>query len=203
MANFSQILSVASLAWGKDCIRFWGRLDQNYGYHGNRKLPLTYNGQNGVPAFCQSPLIRSLSNMQVTRTDIKSRMSSNLGRVRLFTTELFALERSHWLEWGKWCLHLFSVTMNSVFIKLTGNEDRHKISDKFEFPHIWPVIFELHALERWKNDVSSFSQSPLIGLLSNLLLTRTGIKARTSSNFGWIRLLTLELFALEHGNVFP
>ena len=27
----------------------------------------------------------------------------------------------------------FSVTMNSVFSKLTGNEDRHKISDEFEF----------------------------------------------------------------------
>ena len=27
---------------------------------------------------------------------------------------------------------LFSVTMNSNFIKLTGNKDRHKISDKFE-----------------------------------------------------------------------
>ena len=35
-------------------------------------------------------------------------------------------------EWGKWCLHLFSVTMNSVFINFIGQEDRHKISDEFE-----------------------------------------------------------------------
>ena len=27
---------------------------------------------------------------------------------------------------------MVSVTMNSISIKLTGNEDRHKISDKFE-----------------------------------------------------------------------
>ena len=101
LANFSHILSVASLGWGKDCIRFWGRLDHNCGYHGNRKFPLTYNGQNGVPAFSQSPLIGSVSNLQVTRTGIKSRMSSNLGRVGFFTTELFALERSHWLWMGK------------------------------------------------------------------------------------------------------
>ena len=50
-----------------------------------------------------------------------------------------------------------------------------------------------------KNDVSSFSQSPLIGSLSNLQVMRTGIKARTRLNLGQIRLFTLELFALEHG----
>ena len=68
-ANFSQILSVASLGRGKCCIRFWGRSDQNCGYHGNRNLPLTYNGEkNGVNAFSQSPLIGSLSNMQLAGT---------------------------------------------------------------------------------------------------------------------------------------
>ena len=51
LANFSQILSVASLGWGKGCIRFWGRSDQNCGFHGNTNLSLTYNGQNGVPAI--------------------------------------------------------------------------------------------------------------------------------------------------------
>ena len=50
-----------------------------------------------------------------------------------------------------------------------------------------------------KNDVSSFSQSPLIGSLSNLQVMRTGIKARTSSNLGRIGLFTLELFALQQG----
>ena len=85
----------------KGCSRFWGRSDQNCSYHGNRKLPLTYNGKNGVPEFSQSLIIRSLSNLQVTRTGIKSRMSLNLGRVGLFTTELFTLEHSHWLSMGK------------------------------------------------------------------------------------------------------
>ena len=28
---------------GKGCIMFWGRLDQNSGFHGNRKPPLTYS----------------------------------------------------------------------------------------------------------------------------------------------------------------
>ena len=40
------------------------------------------------------------------------------------------------------------------------------------------------------NNVSGFSQSPLIGSLSNLQVTRTGIKARMSSNLGWIGFFT-------------
>ena len=64
------------------------------GYHGNSKLLVTYNGKC-VSMFSQSPLIRSLSNLQVTRTGIKSQMSLNLGLIGLFTTKLFVLERSH------------------------------------------------------------------------------------------------------------
>ena len=51
MANLDQIVCVASLGCGKGCIRFWGRLDQNCSFHGNRKPPLTYNGENDVYHF--------------------------------------------------------------------------------------------------------------------------------------------------------
>ena len=97
--------------------------------------------------------------------------------------------------------------MNSDFIKLTGNEDRHKISDRFEFWSYLTSHFGVTCPSAFgvtcpsavkKNDVSSFSQSPLIGSLSNLQVMRTGIKAQTSSNLGRIGLFTLELFALEH-----
>ena len=73
--------------------------------------------------------------------------SSNLGVVGLFTTELFALERSHWLWMGKWCLHLFSVTMNSVFIKITGKGTDIKSRTSLKYSPILPVILELCALE--------------------------------------------------------
>ena len=33
---------------GGGCISFWGRLDQNSDFHGNRKPLLTYNGENNV-----------------------------------------------------------------------------------------------------------------------------------------------------------
>ena len=93
LANLDQILCVPSLGWGKGCIRFWGRLDQNSGFHGNRKLPLTYNGENDVSTFSWLFLIWSFLYLQVTRTCIKSRTSSNFGQIGLPTTELAALER--------------------------------------------------------------------------------------------------------------
>ena len=34
-ADYNQILSEASLGWGKGCIRFWCRSDQNSAFHGN------------------------------------------------------------------------------------------------------------------------------------------------------------------------
>ena len=91
-ANLDQILCVASLGWGKGCIRFWDRLDQNSGYHGNRKPPLIYNGENDVSTFFQLFLIQSFSYLQVTRTCIKSRMSSNFSQIGPQTMELAALE---------------------------------------------------------------------------------------------------------------
>ena len=93
LANLDYILCVASLGWGKSCVRFWGRLDQTYGFHGNRNAPLTYNGENDVSTFSRLYLIRSFLYLQVTRTCIKSRTSSNFGQIGSLTTELAALER--------------------------------------------------------------------------------------------------------------
>ena len=147
LAYCSQILSVASLGWGKGCIRFLGRSDQNCGYHGNRKLPLTYNGKNSVSAFSQSPLI--------------------------------------------W-----------IFVKLAGNKDRHKILDEFvgqgqtfhyRVIHPWAFPLTLNG----ENGVSIFSQLLWIQLLSNLQATRTGLEAWTSSNFGHVGPVILELRAFE------
>ena len=92
LASLDQILCVASLGWGKGCIRFWGRLDQNSGFHGNRKPSLTYNGENDVSTFSRLFFIRSFSYLQVTRICIKSRTSSNFGQMGPLTTELAALE---------------------------------------------------------------------------------------------------------------
>ena len=92
LANLDQILCVASLGVGKGCIMYWGRLDQNFGVHGNRKPPLTYNGENDVSTFSQLLLIRSFLYLQVMRTWIKSRSSSNFSQIGPLTTELAAHE---------------------------------------------------------------------------------------------------------------
>ena len=93
LANLDQMLCVASLGVGKGCIMFWGRLDQNSGVHGNRKPPLTYNGENDVSTFARLLLIRSFLYLKVTRTCLKSRTSSNFGQFGPLTMELAALER--------------------------------------------------------------------------------------------------------------
>ena len=93
LANLDKILWVVSLGWGKGCIRFWGRLDQNSGFHGNRKLLLAYNRENDVSTFSRLFLISFFLYLQVTRTYIKSRMSLNFSQFGPLTTELAALER--------------------------------------------------------------------------------------------------------------
>ena len=70
-------------------MRFWGRMDQN-SVPCNRKPPLTYNGENDVCTF--SRFYPILLYLQVTRTCIKSRTSSNFGQIGPLTTELAALE---------------------------------------------------------------------------------------------------------------
>ena len=105
LANLDHILCLASLGWGKGCLRFWGILDQNSGFHGNRKPPLSYNGENDVSTFSRLFLIRSFLYLLVTRTCIKSRTSSNFGEIGPLTRELAALEFqkiSHRLVMGKW-----------------------------------------------------------------------------------------------------
>ena len=87
------------------CIRFWDILDQNSGFHGNRKPPLSYNGENDVSTFSRLFLIRSFLYLLVTRTCIKSRTSLNFGEIGPLTRELVALEFQeiyHRLVMGKW-----------------------------------------------------------------------------------------------------
>ena len=64
LANLDQILYVSSLGWGKAAFRFWSRFHQNCSCHGNRKLPLTYNGENHVHAntFSFDPIFVNAGN---------------------------------------------------------------------------------------------------------------------------------------------
>ena len=71
----------------------WARLDQNSGFHGNRKLQLSYNGENSVSTFSRLFCIRSFSYLQVMMTFMRARTRSKFGRIGLLTAELASLER--------------------------------------------------------------------------------------------------------------
>ena len=42
------------------------------------------------------------------------------------------------------------IVFDQIFYKLAGNEDRHKISDEFEFRPYWTASYGLRCLERLK-----------------------------------------------------
>ena len=96
-----------------------------------------------------------------------------------------ATESPHWLIMGKMMAPPFSVVLNPIPFILAGNEDMQQISDKFEFRPDWTTDygvmskkFSIHLL--WENSVSMLAHSFLIASSWKLLVTRTGIKARTS-----------------------
>ena len=78
--------------WGDAAVRFCSRFHQNYGCHGNRKLTLTYNGENDISTLTPSVVIRFSLILQVTRISIKSRTNSNFGQVGPLPSELGAIE---------------------------------------------------------------------------------------------------------------
>ena len=103
--------------------------------HGNRKRPFTYNGENDVSKLTPSVLIRSSSNLHITRTGIQSRMSLNFGQIGSLPSKLGALERqniSHIILIGTWFLQATMFIFDRTFVKLAGNQDRYKMSDEFE-----------------------------------------------------------------------
>ena len=148
---------------------FWGRLDQNFGVHGNRKPPLTYNGENSVCTFSRLLFIRSFLYLQVTRTCIKSQTSSKLGQIRPLTTELAALEClkiSHRLIMEKWCLHAAHSFLIESSSKLLVTRTGIKAWSNSILDRIRPLILELLALERRK--FHTFELEYLWSQLANL-----------------------------------
>ena len=181
---------------GKGCIMFWGRLDQNSGFHGNRKPPFNYNGENVVTTFSRLLLIRSFLYLQVTRTCIKSRTSSNFGQIGPLTTELAALERlkiSHRLTMGKWCLHASSFIFYRIIIKVAGNQDRHKSSVEFDFGPNQTPHFEVTC--PWVTKILHFwtwiSLKPVGQSWSNFMCSITLVREMLHKVLGadWIKTL--------------
>ena len=129
---------------------------------------LTLNGENGVSIF---PRLLWIQFIKLTGKRDRHKISD-------FWISVVS-DQSFWSYMplsgeNKWCLQLYNgeydvstFSQNSFFIKLTGNKDRHKILNRFEFRPDLTSHFGVTCLSAVKeNDVSSFSQSPLFRYLS-------------------------------------
>ena len=94
-----------------------------------------------VDAYCSHFLFvvrgkNSYIKLTGNRTGIKSRTSLNFGQIGTFPSELGAFEclkLSHRLIIRKWCVQSSTFIFHWIFVKLAGNQERHNISDEFEF----------------------------------------------------------------------
>ena len=76
---------------------------------------------------------QSWSNFMCCIIGVGERLHKVLGQIRSKLWFPWQQKAPIDLWWGKWCLHLFSVVFDPILFILAGNEDRHKISDEFEF----------------------------------------------------------------------
>ena len=152
------------------------------------------------------PVGQSWSNFMCSITGVGERLHKVLGQIGSILWFPWQQKAPIDLQWGKRCLHLLSVVFDPILFILAGNEDMHKISDKFEFWPDWTTDYGVScpwASKKfpidlyWENAVSMLARSFLIKSSSKLLVTRTGLKAWRSFISGRIRLLTLELLARE------
>ena len=149
--NRNQILYVASLGWGKAAYPFWTDPIKT-GFHGNRKRPLTYNRANDVYTLVRSVFIWSVSNLNVTRTGIKSRMSSNFGQIGLLPLELRAHERLKYFPYGIFIMvspsqhvHFFIRSLSNLLVTGTGIKSQPSsgtLTDYGISKISWPILIK-------------------------------------------------------------
>ena len=155
--------------------------------------------------LARSLLIESSSKLLVTRTAIKAWMSLISGWIRLLTLKWLALEwrKCYTFElkylWGQLAnldqiLCVASLGLGKGCIMFWGRLDQNPGVHGNRKP---PLTYNE------ENGVSTFSRLLLIRSFLYLQVMRTCIKSQTSSNFGQIGPLTMELAALEHLKNFP
>ena len=155
--------------------------------------------------LARSFLIKSSFKLLVTRTGIKAVMSLISGRIRPVTFELLAL------EWRKF----YSFELEYLWNQL-ANHDQILCVASLRVGKgciiFWGRLVQntgVHGNRKppltynWENGVSTVSELFLIQSFLYLQVMRTCVKSQTSSNFGQIELLTMELAALEHLKNFP
>ena len=124
LANVDQILYEGSLEWGKGCVRFWDRLGQNFGFHGNRKRPLTYDGENNVSTFSLLFFYQIFFKLagNKDRHKISDEFEFRHTPYRVRCSNVWKI--SHRLIMGKWCLQASSFILigssSNLLVARTG-----------------------------------------------------------------------------------
>ena len=171
----------------------------------SKTFPIDLQWENAVSMLARSFLIESSSKLLVTRTGIKARTGLISGRIRLLTLELLAFEWWKFYTFQTWMsLRPVGQSWANFMCSITGGGERlHNVLRQIG-SKLWRSWQRKAPLTyNGENGVSTFSQLLLIRSFLYLQVTRTCIKSRTSSNFGQIGLLTIELAALEHLENFP
>ena len=137
-----------------------------------------------------------LSGRASDRATVPGPTSSWIGS---FTSVLHALEQWKIFQtiMGK-CLHASTLIIDQIFVKLAGNQNRHKISDEFEFwppdqtDHFW--VFALDCRKRpymtgittYRNGPTKISKRTSMGAETDFSGYRNGpeqTSAQTETNF--------------------
>ena len=146
--------------------------------------------------------IRSFSYLQVMMTCMRAQTSSNFGLIGPPTAELAALEslkKSPYAYNGKSDVSTFSrLFLIGSFSYLQVMITYMRAWMSLKFGEIQPLISMVtDGVMMGTNGVSIFSRLFFIRSYSYLQVMMTCMRARRSSKFGQIRLLTAELAALE------
>ena len=159
LANLDQILCVASLGWGKGCIRFWGRLTLAHWTQVGDRCPLGYLFSNNITSEAVKPIL-SIFHIQHLRQGEQI-------IVFLFQSDknwlLWQPTVSIDLQWEKWKLAFIAISLQRFWQKSYRNVPwavPYQIYESCSYWWIWLVSMATKRLNLQRNIQKSSPEKP-------------------------------------------
>ena len=168
---------------GERLHKVWGRLDQNSGFHGNRKPHWIIMGKTMSPPFLgcvwSDPFYTAGNeNMHKISEEFEFRpvQTTDYG----VSCPWASKKISHRLIMEKCCIHASLFIFDQIIIKVAGNQDRHISLDEFDFgtdqtTHFGvacPWITKILHFQNW------ISLRPVGQSWPNFICSITGVRER-------------------------
>ena len=118
-------------------------------------LPLSLSLSLSLSHQCVNIMFEIVIVLQVTRTCIKSSLSSNFGHVQS-KPHLSVWLISDWLIIGKWCLHDWLFIFYWIIIKITCNKDMHKSLKDFGVTWLWTIALLLENYSKYFDEIRKY-----------------------------------------------